>query len=129
MPLRGADIAWQILLGRMYQLSKRNVQIVTAAGNSARVYTRGRLRSKVDTAPAIFDLCGKAPSLLIVGSCDEYGKRYPSSQRTGRMDFKQIYAPGVSVQCATHNSETAYTMATGTSYCEYPFHVGPSDRH
>ena len=119
LPLRPIDVAWNIMVERMLGLSRMNVQIVTAAGNYAQIRDHRRhLRLRVDTAPAIFDLEDDFPTLIIAGNCDENCRRSPASQMTGRIDYTQIYAQGVHVQCASHLSAVGFNTATGTSFCQ-----------
>ncbi|KAL8712995.1 MAG: hypothetical protein Q9220_002855 [cf. Caloplaca sp. 1 TL-2023] len=99
-------------------LRRMNVTIVCAAGNHAEEMDKeGNARTITDTAPAGFPrtalLYPKSWPFVVVSNSDNYGKKHPTSQE---LDVsRNIYAPGVDVQCASHESSTAFVTATGSS--------------
>ena len=99
------------------QLREMDVQVVCAGGNHAlEVMEGGERRVVSDTAPAGFQRITRAWALVVVGNCDDYGKRDPTAQILGTE--KQVFAPGVGVRCASHESPTAYVETSGSSMCE-----------
>ena len=118
-PLDPQDDLWLSVYEAMAGLHSLGVVIVCAAGNDAlELNAAGRPRTLVDTAPAVFNLYAKYPAIVVVGNCDNYGRRHSTSQRTGRQDFPQIHAPGVDIQCASASSSSAPRLDTGTSFCK-----------
>lgn len=118
-PLDPQNDLWLAVYQAMTALWSLGVVIVCAAGNSAQTLNAaGRWRTLVDTAPAVFQLYAAFPPMVVVGNVDNYGKRYPTSQRTGRGDQPQVHAPGVEIQCASPTSTSDYRFDTGTSFCK-----------
>lgn len=118
-PLDPQDSLWLSVYRAIECLHSLGVVIVCAAGNDAlKLNAARRLRTLVDTAPAVFSLYAKYPAIVVVGNCDNYGRRYETSQRTGRQDFPQIHAPGVDIQCASARSSSEPHRDTGTSFCK-----------
>ena len=103
------------------KLINMRVVVVCAAGNAAQTRTlAGQLRTLVDTYPAAFGdrLPSWPTSFLVIGNSDINGVRYPNSQQL--KNYRQLYAPGVNVKCASNTSPTGYKSWTGTSFCESP---------
>lgn len=107
----------------MWALKEMGVLLVCAAGNSALdLNARGVPRTSVDTFPAVYSSVGPFHALLVVGNCDNDGKRYPTSQKM--TVSRQMYAPGVGIHCASATSQSAYNVDTGTSFCKcIEFHL------
>lgn len=105
---------------QIHTLMDMGVLIVCAAGDAAQRRTpAGMLRTFVDTYPAL--LGGSRPSwatrFFIVGNSDINGLKFPDSQVA---ISRRLYAPGVSIKCASNTSPTGYVTKTGTSFCEPP---------
>ena len=105
-------------------LMASNVRVVCAAGNNALKHTpAGKLRTYIDTYPPLSldpSSIHQSTSLFhVVGNSDINGWRSQASQLT-TAERSQLYAPGVSVRCASNTSPTGYTTLTGTSFCESP---------
>ncbi len=118
-PLDPQNNLWQSVYRAMAGLHSLDVVIVCAAGNDALYLNAARRpRTLVDTAPANLGLYVKFPAVVVVGNCNNYGIRHPTSQKTGRQDIPQIHAPGVEIKCASATSNSAYRFDTGTSFCK-----------
>ena len=112
-PLDPQDHLWQSVYRAMAGLHGLGVVIVCAAGNDANYLNAARRpRTLMDTAPANFNLYAQYPAIVVVGNCNNFGKRYPTSQKTGRQDSPQIHAPGVDIQCASATSKSGYRFDT-----------------
>ena len=121
---RSLIVAENTLRAQCFELLFMNVVIVCAAGNAAQERAPGgAFRSTVDTIPALFSY-DTPPRWLtkffVVGNSYINGLRYPDSQSLAdiRLPYGQLYAPGVEVMCASNESQTAYKIWTGTSFCE-----------
>ena len=118
------SIHWQTILAAdarlhrdmetsLQKLSSLGIIVICAAGNHAlqEFGSTSALRTAVDTYPALF-----TDYTIAVGNCDDYGRRWATSQTTSD---RQVYAPGVNIQCADVASNEAYRTSTGTSYCKF----------
>lgn len=106
------------------QLGDMGVLSIFAAGNSAE-QKRGRhfYRLPIDTEPASYGIDIRLG--MAVSNCDNQGRRWPTSQDFGP---PSKFAPGVNVQCATHNSNWKHQRKTGTSFCRCPANFVPRPR-
>lgn len=91
-------------------LNNKGVVVICAAGNHAQQRDGSRLRSLVNTYPAM------VPYTIAVGNSDNYGRKWPRSQVTAA---RQLYAPGVEIQCAEVKSNESYQTGTRTSYYKF----------
>jgi len=115
---------WSRISDDIIELSKTHTSIMFAAGNAARkIGTEGKVRLQVDTAPAT--LATNLRRTFVVSNSDLNGRRWSTSQSFGQGKLNPpIYAPGVNVICARHDSNSAATRRTGTSYCEFSVAFG-----
>lgn len=116
---------WNKIKRHLQELTDADVPCIFAAGDAAeKPASRGRQgkRTFVDTLPASWVSSGMRA--LIASSTNNNGERWKGSQydtynpRSQGKGFN-IFAPGVNVQCASHDSRWAYQKRTGTSFCEF----------
>lgn len=100
-----SDPFWNIIRNTIARMLQMNIKVICGAGDYA---IRGD-RLIADTAPAIY---ARFMPLLVSSSCDNNGRRSPTSQEAPR--GKQLYAPGVGVTCADSHTATAVRIGSGT---------------
>lgn len=109
---------WRRMRRQLTELEPLSL-ILLAAGNAALDLDRlGRERRHVDTAPAIF--AGGLPlgRVFAVSNVDNNGRRWRTSQSilVPWAIQANIFAPGVKINCAAHNSDLNVEIKTGTSF-------------
>ncbi|KAL8758120.1 MAG: hypothetical protein Q9184_004021 [Pyrenodesmia sp. 2 TL-2023] len=93
--------------------------ILFAAGNAAlEMDSLGRDRRDVDTAPAIYAARLAITKALAVSNVDNRGRLWRTSQSVLKPDvsWKNLFAPGVQIKCAAHDSDLNVRIRTGTSF-------------
>lgn len=104
------------------ELERESTFILFAAGNAAlKVDRHGQKRARIDTAPAMLS-DGRSRS-IVVSNTDRSGFLYATSQSfdnlmPGVRAPNNLFAPGVDVQCAAHDSNRGFSVRTGTSFCK-----------
>ena len=121
---------WSQVHGYLRQLTLQDTWCIFAAGNKAierRSAFDPRRRSMMDTEPGLYLYDQGSPTFpqavlaLAVSNTNNYGGLYHTSQvaRYQSIHARNVFAPGVDVKCAAHDSERGHTIQTGTSFCQY----------
>lgn len=111
---------WRSVRRDLQELTHTESVVLLAAGNAAQEMDRlGHPRLNVDTAPAIFAAEFDMLRLLVVSNVDNAGWLWRTSQTftNGFSARFSVFAPGVQVKCAAHNSNSDVGIKTGTSFC------------
>ncbi|KAL8917357.1 MAG: hypothetical protein Q9208_007974, partial [Pyrenodesmia sp. 3 TL-2023] len=110
---------WRTLREGVVELYLTGSIVLFAAGNAALQLDKlGRERRDVDTAPATFAEGFMVRTVFVVSNVENSGRRWRTSQRilTPYAPGLNIFAPGVQVKCAAHDSNLNVGIKTGTSF-------------
>lgn len=110
---------WRRVRRQIEELDAIGALLLFAAGNEAQETDRmGHLRTEVDTAPAIFAVKSTTHRVLAVSNVDSRGRLWRTSQSLTKpfADRWNVFAPGVQIKCATHDSNSKVRIDTGTSF-------------